>query len=863
MNRWDGTDDQHPGKFILHDFASGMIEDELIMTAVEEHVADCHVCCSYLAELSPGETEATVANWAEGSNIAIKTGSARYEVIEEIGRGGSGVVYKARQAGLDRLLAWKVLISGARASPAELARFRREAHTLALLDHPQIVKVYDFGEQEGAPFLAMELVDGLSLARRLERGPVEPRLVATWIRGLAHALDYAHQRSIFHRDLKPQNVLLARNGEGTEDHQFVPKIVDFGLAKFESDSLFKTRTGETLGTPAYLAPEMIGTKHGEEGNAAVDVYGLGTVFYQGLTGRPPFIGSSHLEILTAVAQSDPPSIQVLRHLVPRDLAVICHRCLAKNPAQRFSSAAELADDLDRFLNGKPIASRAVSRTERAIRWCRRNPWKALAGSLLGLAIMAVPAAGIYHNAQLRDQKQTAQARYESTRETLWKMLNLLNTDQTASIPQLADLSAKQTEQALALFDELATVDPTERSRLDLAKAEILAGTIAIVLGKTSEAESHLGHAVGICRELHSDPLVADEAMEQQAAALNKLAVSLPPSTDHSQGIEYMEQALKIHRKLAEKAPDNPTRRGGVAWSLMNLGAALQVQGHPDRAVTVYEEAVRIWDALALESINVADSRQAAAGTRINLASIELGRGNLEIADGNFRLALETLEQLLANSPDSKSVVEDLSSGLLNHSNCLQGIGRTDEAVAACTRARELLLNALKQEPNRALLRQNLFLVTANRASLLGGQDGHVKAAVEWKEAVELATGSDMKTYCQQMRLCSLARSGDIEIAQTEIELIDESALAPNEKFLQAVCWALLAKAHSRQPDSGLNDQKAAVIEANVSRAWDLLGKLDSDGLMSDDDRRDHLKTSDDWSELRRIHSPEELEELVR
>ncbi len=861
-----GTDDpsnQHPRAEILRGFAAGLIEDEAELLALEKHVLDCSVCAGYLAGLTPGTVEKTVAMWVANGNHTPAIEPSRYEIIEEIGRGGSGVVYKARQVGLDRVLAWKVLISGSRASPAELARFQREAQALAQLDHPQIVKVHDFGEQEGAPFLALEYVDGPTLARRLERGPVEPRLVAQWVRDLARAIDYSHQRSVFHRDLKPQNILLAGSGRGTGDHQFVPKVVDFGLARFDTDSLFQTRTGETLGTPAYLAPEMIGAKRGETGGAAVDVYGLGAILYESLTGRTPFIGSSHLEILTAVANSEPPSIRMLRHSVPGDLSVICHRCLAKNPAQRFPTASALADDLDRFLAGVPIASRPVSGIERAFRWCRRNPWKAMAGSLLLLAILAIPAAGLYHNFQLRREKQTAQARYESTRVTLWKMLNLLNTDQAASIPQLADLSAKQTGEALTLFDELATFDPTSRSQLDLAKGKILAGTLAIVLGKADQAEAHLKHAVNVCEKLQGDPEIASEALGHLAEALNKLATFQPSAADPSRAVEYLERALAIHRNLAERAPDDPVRRGGVAWSLMNLGSAMQIQGEREQSIPLYHEAIGIWDSLANASFDREECLQASAGTRINLASIHLELGNSADAQKGFREALETLERLFAASPDNKSVVEDLTSGLLNYSNCLAAVDRLEEATAACTRARELLQTALIQEPNRALLKQNLFLVTGNQANLLGANNQLAEAAHVWKEASEIAPNPNLTTYCQQMRLCCLAKLDEVDVVFSESKLINESVLTPGEKFLQAVCFALLADAHSRRAGQAEPERTELAAGMAASRAWELLQELKNDGHLDDDGRREHLNTSDDWSALRKIHTSEEWSGLVR
>lgn len=877
MSNWsDNQVGRHPDERALRGFADGTLDDGAVFERIELHVASCRECTRWLSRQEPGPVEQALAAWSGEQGFPDSGPAPRYEIVEEIGRGGSGIVYKARQAGLDRLLAWKVLISGSRASPAELARFRREAQALALLDHPLIVKVHDFGEQEGCPFLALELVEGPTLARRLARGPVDPRQVAVWVRDLALAVEYAHQRSVHHRDLKPQNILLSiqsavrggkipeETGVLVEDSQYVPRLADFGLARFGDDSVFRTRTGETLGTPAYLAPEMTGTRHGTDVAATVDVYGLGTILYECLTGRPPFVGSSHLEILSAVVHAEPPSIRILRHSVPRDLAVICHRCLQKNPLHRFPSAAALAEDLDRFLKGEPVSSRPVSWLERAVRWCRRNPWKAVAASLAGLGVLAVPAAGVYHNAQLRLEKSTAQARYESTRSTLWEMLHSLNTGQAQSIPQLAELSEKQTAQALALFRELSEADPSDQSQLDVARAEIMAGTLAILLGKTADGEPHLQRAIEICSRLKDRSRVSEQALGQLATALNKRGVGLLNGPDRTHSISCLSQALDIHRQLLKQNPHDRHWKSGVAWSLMNLGSAWQTLGDYGRAIPLLEESVAITDALVRESPDAADSdshRQAAAGSRINLASIHLAQENRVAAEAAFREGLEELEKLLVRMPDSKSVVEDLSVGLLNYSNLLASLDRVEDAVASCTRARELVLAKLAIEPNHALLRHNLFLVTANRANLNGTRNVLPEASQDWKEAVELAPDPAMKIYCGQMRIRCLAKLGEISAARTELEAIDESALQPAEQFLQATCWALLGDAWLEVKESGTGSPAGAEATAALVRAWNLLVRLQSEGHL-DAVQREHLRTSPECLGLKNSRSDEEWSALV-
>jgi tRNA A-37 threonylcarbamoyl transferase component Bud32 len=270
--------------------------------------------------------------------------SPGYEVLEEISRGGVGVVYKARQVKLKRFVALKVLLAGGHAGPEQLSRFRREAESLAQLQHPNIVQIYEVGESDGLPFLSLEYVEGGSLARRLESGPLPAVPAARLVETLARAVHAAHQRGILHRDLKPGNVLLT--AEGT------PKITDFGLSRSFQEKEGLTATGAVMGTPGYMAPEQAGGPSAKVG-PAVDVYALGAILYEVLTGRPPFCGASLLETLDRVRFQAPVPPRELRPEIPGELEAICLKCLRKEPEQRFPTAAALADDLARFSASHP------------------------------------------------------------------------------------------------------------------------------------------------------------------------------------------------------------------------------------------------------------------------------------------------------------------------------------------------------------------------------------------------------------------------------------------------------------------------------------------------------------------------------
>ncbi|MFO0845489.1 MAG: protein kinase [Gemmataceae bacterium] len=285
-----------------------------------------------------------------------------YELHSELGRGGVGVVYKAKQLGLKRLVALKMLLTGAHASAEDRRRFRREAETIARLAHPNIVQVYEIGEHEGRAFLALEFLDGGTLADRLREQPMPTPRAAELARTLAVAVEAAHRASVVHRDLKPANVLMTAAG--------VPKISDFGLAKRLDDDRGRTGTGAILGTPAYMAPEQA------EGRGAtgpgVDVYALGAILYECLTGQVPFRAATMFELLDLVRHADPVPPTRLNDKIPRDLETVCLKCLEKDPARRYATAAALADDLRRYLAGEAILARPVGLVERGWRWSRRG-----------------------------------------------------------------------------------------------------------------------------------------------------------------------------------------------------------------------------------------------------------------------------------------------------------------------------------------------------------------------------------------------------------------------------------------------------------------------------------------------------------
>ena len=314
-----------------------------------------------------------------------------YELLQEIARGGMGIVYKARQLSLHRIVAVKMILPGQFASEAVVRRFRAEAEAAANLHHPNIVAIHEVGEQDGQHYFSMDYVEGRSLSALVNDNPLPAVRAAGYLLKIALAVHYAHQHGILHRDLKPSNVLI-----GTDDE---PRITDFGLAKRLDDSQLSTinpqitLSGQVLGSPGYLPPEQA-TGHREVGPPS-DVYALGAILYHLLTGRPPFVGETLQDTLAQVVNTEPVAPHLLNPAAPRDLETICLKCLEKKADRRYASAQQLADELGRFLHGEPIQARPVSALEKFGRWCRRKPALAAAIALLAVVAIGSTAAAIH------------------------------------------------------------------------------------------------------------------------------------------------------------------------------------------------------------------------------------------------------------------------------------------------------------------------------------------------------------------------------------------------------------------------------------------------------------------------------------
>jgi WD40 repeat protein/serine/threonine protein kinase len=354
--------------------------------------------CVPVARRPSPERQAATIGPAEGGPADLQLGTiiryfGDYELLAEIARGGMGVVYKARQVKLQRIVAVKMILAGELANQTDVERFLTEARAAAHLHHPNIVAIHEVGQHAGQHYFSMDYVAGESLANKIARGPLPVREAATLVMKVAQAVSFAHVEGVIHRDLKPANILLDAKGE--------PRVTDFGLAKriqgepgAVATGLDLTQTGQVLGTPSYMPPEQAAGKTKDIGSRS-DVYSLGAVLYCALTGHPPFQAASTLDTLLQVLDREPVPPRTLNSAVPRDLETICLKCLAKEPRKRYPSAQELAADLDRFLTGQPIQARRIGPVGQSWRWCRRNPTLAAASALAGAGLLSTAVLGIF------------------------------------------------------------------------------------------------------------------------------------------------------------------------------------------------------------------------------------------------------------------------------------------------------------------------------------------------------------------------------------------------------------------------------------------------------------------------------------
>ena len=687
----------------------------------------------------------------------------RFELIRAVGSGSFGTVYEARDPRLDRLVAVKVLHAGPMATAAQVDRFFREARSAAQLRHPSIVPVHEFGEHDGVPFIVSELIAGITLADRMGAGRMPHADAAALVARLAEALDYAHGEGVVHRDIKPSNIMI--------DERSNPLLLDFGVAKRQTGEATMTHLGDLLGTPAYMSPEQArGESHEVDGRS--DEYSLGVILYALLTGEMPFRGSLRM-LLFQVLEEEPRSPRSLVETIPRDLETICLKAMAKEPQRRYSTAGALADDLARFSRGEPIAARPVRRSERAWKWCRRNPRPAWAGvavvaaTLLTIVVLAESTL-VLRAANLREAEAGRRAQaglriasdaidrfvtragedpqlldprsYRARRELL-----LLARDSYAQILRdVADEPRLQVEHArscvrlaaiLLWFREfpeaiaqcrqaraaLAALPPGERdlpaTRALLARSLYLAGRAAFVLNEPHEALAVCREAAAIYEQLaREDPANSTYRSAQSANLfwLGKLLCRLPGRAE--EGVEVLQRCLVLGRELAVAHPDELDFLDHQAQALTDLGHTKQFIRRPDEARGEFVEALRIFRDLADRQPTNNEYRHRLIQGLCNVILVELNSGQVERARAVYDEARPLLERAARDFAEVAAFRELIARADALNAGILAKLGHHAAAVAATEQF-------LRRTPDIPLI---MFLAADAVSLAAGAIDGDIE-----------------------------------------------------------------------------------------------------------------------------------------
>jgi len=578
-----------------------------------------------------------------------------YELLEEIGRGGMGVVYRARQCTADRIVALKVvrreLLESERhdSQTAAMDRFRHETRAAARLEHENIVTVYEVGDVDGEPFFSMRYVDGSSLRETVREGPISNRRAAEYLEPVARAVNEAHAEGILHRDLKPQNILVDKKTDRA-------MVADFGLAKLSEIGEELTHAGEVMGTPSYMSPEQ--AQDSSRVTARTDVYALGATLYCLLTGRPPFQAATGVETLRQVIDEEPVRPGQLNPSIDRDLETICVKCLQKEPARRYDSARLLADDLRRYLRGEPILARPIGSLQRTWRWCRRNPVvAALIGStatFLILALLATAVGYVKTTAALmtaESARRQAEENYRQAREAVDNLYTRVSEDTLLNQPGMQPLRKELLEEALRYYrkflsrrsDDL-TIQP------ELALANFRAGRITEEIDSPEKSLTCYRRARDIQRRLLAREPNDPDRLEDLGATHNAVGRVLHRLRQFDAALQAYEEAVAVRRRLAATAPERSEFQRVLANSIMNAGLLEKERGRLQSARENLEEAQLVRRAIRRPDLDRPQLQRDLAIGHYNLAVLAMMLRDDASAQRNLRDAIAILEKLLAGHP---------------------------------------------------------------------------------------------------------------------------------------------------------------------------------------------------------------------
>jgi eukaryotic-like serine/threonine-protein kinase len=827
---------EHPAEPTLADFGYGLLEGEL-HTQVEDHLCQCEECQAFVTDL-PNDRftqlfRSASTSWAKNS-IKQETG---YDILGELGRGGMGVVYRARDRKLNRLVALKKIKNGSLANHHEQKRFLQEAEIVAGLVHPGIVQIYEVGESIGdeglpVPYFAMELVEGESLAQLLERGPLNESMACSLIETLARSIHVAHEHGILHRDLKPANILLST--QTPAQSTLNPKIADFGLAKllFSKHQGTMSMVGTIMGTPGYMAPEQI-RGMANDLLPSTDVYALGAILYECLTGRTPYGKNANWQTFDAVFKHDPIPP---RHLVPglsKEVEAICLKCLKHEPGQRYATAIELAKDLERYRLHQPVRARHATPLERSAKWIRRHPWPAALVGLMTVMIVGGFVGLVVHNLQLQNaltriesEKARAYANYRLARQTIQQMLARINGMNSTQLEGARQLHSKQLEDALSFHESVLknVMDEQPEVQFDTAQTLIEVGTLQSLLGRHAQAETSLERSLFLLDNLNGASL---EYQGSRMLAWNKLGSVRLSLGKAQQAVESYLHSQEIAQQLTMDYPDSVAYQHDLAWTHHNLGVAYHQLRQQNEARQQFEKAVNLRQSLSTQDVANPDVQAQLSESLVNLALLEHQQGKRIQAQQHLGAAETSLQQLVKFSPDRADLCVSLASLLLNKGNIQGELGLGDYALTSYQTGLRLTEDVLRHESGLADARHVQLLLHGAIANLYD-QTGRPKEAIPHWDLLISDSAPHNRPY-RFRRLYSLTQASLGISANEEIKALLGLELTPEDlsNLLRTAALLLKNKALSadvvtntknqiREICSRLNKQADAELKKSLS-----------------------------------------------
>lgn len=731
-----------------------------------------------------------------GEPAAIGESIGDFEVLEELARGGMGIVYRARQKSLNRIVALKMILAGRYAASDQVRRFHFEAEAVARLDHPNILPIYEVNHQCGRHYFAMKYVEGGNLSSAVRRLLDQPKVAVGILVKVCRAVHFAHQRGILHRDLKPVNVLL--------DQDDRPYISDFGLAKWADRADGDTASGSVIGTPAYMAPEQAFAK--SQLTTAADTYSLGAILYELLTGRPPFRSENVLATLRLVQDVDPIAPHQIRPTVDRDLETIALKCLEKDPSKRYGSAEALADDLDRWLRDEPITARPVTTWEQVLKWVRRRPAVAgLAAALLFVVVSSIVSLAVLY-AKAEDRRRDAESAQASaelerdhvreqrrrTRRALDDMLSEEGLNWLTTQPDLSSQQRAFLGRALKYYEEFAAGEAANpEARADLGEAKFRIAYINGALGRLPQAETALRQSLDILEELGQAPSSSAERRDHLASGYTNLSNLLVQTGRLPDAAIAAQRAISIRKHLILEQPTVVEYARSLASVQSNLGVIYARLSRWNEAESAFRSAISAQEQLAANHPQVPKYQAEAAGSHHNLARLLAKIGRASEAEAEARRSLEVFRKLADAHSEDPTYAADLARSYINLGQLFSEQGRLTESEAEYREGVEIQEKLAKKYAAVPDRRADLATSRHELALLLYKLERFADAEREYRKELALRerlvtdapTDADASLYLSQSHnalgvlYATMGRNSDAESAYRAAIAIQEKLAA--------------------------------------------------------------------------------------